>query len=73
MRNETLLPAGIVQQLKALPETGVGYHVVNLTMKDGTVLTHILVVDSSIAFLDIDMNPLEIAEVELAKKAKRDR
>ncbi len=73
MRRETLLPGEIMQQLRALPETGVGYQVVNLTMKDGTVLTHILVVDSSIAFLEEDTNALEIAQVELAKKVKRGR
>jgi hypothetical protein len=54
-------------ELINLPETGMGYQIVNITMKDGTLYAHMTVINSQFLQLDknenIDINLIEKIEV----------
>ncbi len=64
-----VLPANFIEVLSFLPETGMGYQIVDITMKDGTVLTK-TVFNSSLVEVDsadeIDLG--KIQSVTLHKK-----
>lgn len=55
-----------INKLKHIPETGIGYHVVNIHLKDGTLLKNVTVLNSRI--LQIDTKPnfdnSDIASIE---------
>lgn len=62
------LPKYLVEKLKGLPESGMGYQIVNLKLKDGTILKNITVFNSSIAIVDKDIDVSQIEDVELVTK-----
>jgi len=64
---EITLPEHLIKKLQELPETGMGYQVVNFKLKNGTALKSVTVLNSSIVLLDNDMDVSEIIKVELSK------
>lgn len=64
---EITLPGHLIKKLQELPETGMGYQVVNFELRDGTILKSVTVLNASIVLLDKDMDVLEIVKVELSK------
>jgi len=64
-----VLPANFIEVLSFLPETGMGYQIVDITMKDGTVFVK-TVFNSSLVEVDsadeIDLG--KIQSVTLHKK-----
>ena len=66
---EIKLPGHLVKELQELPETGMGYQVVNFRLRDGTVLRDITVRNSSMAFLKEDVDVHEIIEVGMSRRS----
>lgn len=64
-----VLPANFIEVLSYLPETGMGYQIVDIIMEDGTILTK-TVFNSSLVQVDsvdeIDVN--QIQDVQLHSK-----
>lgn len=52
-------------RMEALPETGMGYHVVDITFADGRKLSSVLVFNSEIVVGD-EFAQAEIAAIDLA-------
>lgn len=52
MNEEVKLPEHIVKLLLELPESGMGYQIVDLIFSNGEVIKHITILNSSIAILD---------------------
>ena len=70
MTEKVELPTNLIDKLADLPEQGMGYQVVNVTLKNGQVLTDRRVVNS-IYLLLLDNEHLkttDIENVELHKK-----
>lgn len=65
MKKEIKLPNNIVKKLQALPESGMGYQIVNFKLKSGKFLKKITVLNSSIAILEQNITVSEIVEVQL--------
>jgi len=59
-----------VQHLSELPESGMGYQIVDVTFKDGQKLRNRIVVNSQFLLVEDNENidPLLIEEIELKKK-----
>jgi len=59
-----------VQYLSKLPESGMGYQIVDITLKDGQQLKSRIVVNSQFLLLDEDENidPLLIEKIEIHKQ-----
>jgi hypothetical protein len=58
------------QHLSELPESGMGYQIVDITFKDGQKLRNRIVVNSQFLLVEDNENidPLLIEEIELKKK-----
>jgi hypothetical protein len=59
--------------LAGQPETGMDYHVVAVTLRDGRVIQDVAVIGSSMVnevrgFLDIPFDPYEITDIEVTHK-----
>ena len=65
---ELKLSNRLIKKLQDLPESGMGYQVVNFKLKDGTILKNITVLNSSIVVVDKTLNISNIIDVELVKK-----
>lgn len=65
---EIKLPKHLVKKLLELPESGMGYQVVDFLLQDGTILKNVTVLNSSIAILDKDIDTSKIVKVKLSKK-----
>ena len=65
---ELKLSDRLIKKLQDLPESGMGYQVVNFKLKDGTILKNITVLNSSIVVVDKTLNISNIIDVELVKK-----
>jgi len=61
------LPEKFVAALEKLPETGMGYQLVNIKFKDGKTLEKVLVLNSDRIKndKDIPIDPNKIAKIEL--------
>lgn len=61
------LPASIVNQLVAMPETGMGYQLVKVVLKSGQIFRKLKVLNSSVLIVDTNqpINDWEIERVEL--------
>lgn len=68
MKKEIMLPDHLVKKLQNLPESGMGYQVVNFKMKNGKIFKNITVLNSSVASLEEDVNVSEIVDIELFEK-----
>jgi hypothetical protein len=68
MKKEIELPESLTKKLLALPETGMGFQKVTLTLKNGNIKRNITVLNSSIAILEEEIEASEIADVELSEK-----
>lgn len=67
-KSEIKLPEYLIKKLQELPETGMGYQVVNFELQDGTILKSITVLNSSIALLDKNVDVSKIIKAELSKR-----
>jgi len=65
---ELKLSDRLIKKLQNLPESGMGYQLVNFKLKDGTILKNITVLNSSIVVVDKTLNISNIIDVELVKK-----
>jgi hypothetical protein len=56
-----------IDTLSDLPETGMGYQIVDITLNDGTVLKNKVVLNSSLLQLkdDENINPEDISNIEV--------
>ena len=59
-----------VQHLSELPESGMGYQIVDITFKDGQKLRNRIVVNSQFLLVEDyeDIDPLLLEEIELKKR-----
>ncbi len=58
------LPNSLINKLLKLPESGMGYHKVNLILKDKTILKDIIVLNSSIAVVDAKIKKSHIIDIQ---------
>ena len=70
MTNKVKLPTNLIDILTDLPEQGMGYQVVNVILKNGTILTDRRVVNSTYLLLldNEQLTTSEIEKIELYKK-----
>ena len=61
------LPERWIEQLVRLPESGMGYQRVNITLKHGKVLRDIVVLNAEEAQTPEPFEPSDILDVELAR------
>lgn len=64
------LPSKLIDKLADLPEQGMGYQVVNVTLKNGKVLTDRRVVNSTYLLL-LDKEHLTTADIENVELFKK--
>lgn len=60
------LPDNFIKQLIETPENGMGFHIVDLHLKNGEVLKNQIVLNSSILTIENTFN-LDINEIDLIK------
>jgi len=58
------LTDSLKQQVEKLPESGMGYHKVNVTLKNGEVLKDLTVLNSSMLVINNDINVDDIKEIK---------
>jgi hypothetical protein len=66
----------IIHRLVNMPETGMGYQVVDLILRDGRVVPNVIVFNSEIANLPEefrDVRPSDVADVRLTPSARLPR
>jgi hypothetical protein len=66
-RLQTVLPMKWIQHLTKLPETGIGYQLVDIYMNDGNILRSIEVLNSSIAQVQEGFDAEKIISIKLVK------
>jgi len=61
------LPSTLQWKLNRLPEQGMGYQIVSVTFKDGTILDNVTAINSTFLLLDINMDvePNDIVDVNI--------
>ena len=57
------LSPGITDRLAGIPETGMGYHIVNLVLVDGRVLPNVVVVNGEFAILPEEFRDLKSDDI----------
>lgn len=67
---EIKLPEHLIKKLQALPETGMGYQMVDLEFKDGEILMNVTVLNSSVMLLDEMVDVAKIENMKLSDKGK---
>ena len=69
MKSKFKIPEKFVHQLVKLPESGMGYQLVNIFLSDGKILRNRKVLNSSILVLEPDENitSSEIENIELER------
>ncbi|MDD4778685.1 MAG: hypothetical protein PHV53_10420 [Fermentimonas sp.] len=63
---EIHLPEFYIKKLQQLPESGMGYQVVDIKLKDGQVLTKLTVLNSSVLLFEGYLEVREIEEIKLS-------
>lgn len=63
LSEQIILPEEIQLQLKSIPETGLGYHIVDIIMNNGSTLKNRTVINSSILLLHPDES-IDVGEIE---------
>ena len=65
LENQIDLPESVKSQLDGLPETGMGFHIVDILLKNDRVLKNRTIINSSKLILnpDEDINPEDIVEI----------
>lgn len=67
--NKIKLDEEHIEYLSKLPETGMGYQIVDITLKDGQKINNQTVLNSEFLLLERDDISLEqIAKIEISKK-----
>ena len=59
-----------IEKLQKLPETGMGYQIVNLILTNGKVFNNVTILNCSIAILEEEINVSQIKSIELSSKRK---
>jgi len=67
---EIQLSQNWIEMLQNLPETGMGYQIVNLILANGKVFNDVTVLNCSIAILDEEIDATQIENIELSAKRK---
>ena len=67
MNYQLTLSKEIEKKLVELPENGMGYQVVNFILKKGKIVPNIVVLNSSVALLNEEVELEDIEDIELAK------
>ncbi|WP_181701931.1 hypothetical protein [Chthonobacter albigriseus] len=65
------LPDPLVRKLIALPETGMGYQLVDLSLADGRVVRRVQVLNSELALIPDDfgtVDPASVRDVSLSPR-----
>ena len=68
MMKKIELPNKLISELRKLPETGMGYQLVDLKLNDGRTLKKIVVLNSSTVDTDIDIPIDKIIGIKLSIK-----
>lgn len=68
MRKEVRLPKNVIKKLQGMPESGMGYQIVNFKLRNGKSLNDLTVLNCSIALVDGDIDVSQVCEVELSEK-----
>lgn len=69
MKHTVKLPERFTAQLLKLPEDGMGYQFVDVELKDGRVLSHLVVVDAGLLQVSEDIEPALIVSVRKSKRS----
>ncbi len=67
MNYQLTLPRKIEEKLLELPENGMGYQVVNFILKKGKIVHNIVILNSSVALLNEEIELEDIEDIELTK------
>lgn len=63
MSDNQKLPDDLVKILQAMPEKGMGYHVVTVTMKDGRIFPNRVVMNSELLIVQ-EEEDLEVKDID---------
>ena len=63
LSDQIILPEELQLQLRTIPETGMGYHIVDIIMNNGSTLKNRTVINSSILLLHPDES-IDVGEIE---------
>jgi len=58
------LPENLIKKLQELPETGMGYQVVNLKFANGNLIENVIILNSSILILDKNIKNIVVSQIE---------
>lgn len=66
-KQKIILPDIFINYLVGIPESGMGFHKVNVILKDGQTLKNQIVLNSSILSIDLDnvINAEDIDKIEI--------
>lgn len=69
MKEEVKLPENIIKLLLDLPESGMGYQLADIFLRDGRIIKEVTILNASIALLEsTDKNIIhEITDIKLSK------
>ena len=62
------IPEVFVKKLQTLPETGMGYQIVDVKLKDGRLLSKVILLNSSILVIDEFLKMDEIEDMIISKE-----
>jgi hypothetical protein len=60
------LPEAFVKKLQQMPESGMGYQLVDIKLKNGQVLSKLTVLNSSVLVFDGFLEVSEIADIRIS-------
>lgn len=63
LKSEIKLPETLQKELETIPETGMGYHLINVILKNGRIVRDLVVMNSSILLMDSE-NELNVDDIE---------
>lgn len=66
MKKEVQLPENLIKRLQELPESGMGYQIVNFKMQNGKSLDNVTVLNCSIALIEETVDASQITGAELS-------
>jgi hypothetical protein len=69
MKHTIKLPERFTAQLLQLPEDGMGYQFVDVELKDGRILSHVVVLNAGLLQVSEDIEPTLIVSVRKSKRS----
>lgn len=70
MKLKVKLSGNLIELLRNLPESGMGYQIVNIYLDTGNIIKSVKVLNSSIALLDENVDLTSIKAIEVVKNRK---